>query len=283
VLLVRQPSGDDAGVRFVIAAFDGWHRDVEGRDAAIADATTLLTVRDDGAASVLAAETIRDGVATWTLRLADAPRGPIEVDPSGRWRLTTEAEDHRGADEDADGMPVVIEGRIGEDTVRRGRPTFATTRLFAGQRHPLAWTIPELTWRTSIENLAGPTPRRLAQTRLALDCFGPHLDSTLVACLAHTRDETFVWTFDTIAGQARPIARSAGALFAADAGHGAPLVWHDREMWLLRAGAARALRVSKREHCPCPFAAAERDGHVATLTYTVDRTTVALYGAPRTR
>jgi hypothetical protein len=289
-------SSEDASAegRYVVAGFDGWRRRIAADQVRFAGADTLIALRHDGDVPVLSTEGIRDGVARWTLRLAAAPSGPLDVDPTGRWRLAWDAD----TDQHVDSPAATLEGRIGEPTVERfpappARPgqrsllasyrTSASGTGLAVRRHfragasLFAWAPAGLMWSTEIARMEGAVATPLTRTRLDVACFGPSLASAAVTCLADTGDETFVWIADADRGTLRPVARTAGVLTSSSAGGGGVLLWRDGELLLLRSDAAGALRISDGASCPCPFDAASAPGHVATLTTSRDRTSIDLY------
>jgi Zn-dependent protease with chaperone function len=273
--------GSPPRVPFTLAGFDGWRRTIEAQDAALVDATTVLVARADGTARVLTAESIRDGAVRWTLRVPDAPDGPLDVDPSGRWRLPTDGHGQDGPSDVPTAPPAEIEGRIGDTSVVRRAAPLRLRLDFVGQHRPLSWTVQELSWRTEIATTGRDGPRRLARTRLAVECFGTFLASPIAPCVASTGDETFLWTVDVERGTLHPTARMDGRVIGAGDPARVGLVWHDRELLLLSAGQTRALRVSTGDHCPCPHGAAASGGHVATLTSGHDQSTIAVYRIAR--
>lgn len=293
VLLGQPPADREADGRYVVAGFDGWQRAVVADQVRFADADTLVTLRHDGDIPVLGTEGIRDGVARWTLRLIDAPSGPLEIDASGRWRLQWDAETGQHTPDGA-----TLEGRIGEPTIARvpvpsaraehgsllasyraaaSGSGIAVRRHFRAGSSRFAWALSGLTWSTEITRLGRAATVPLTRTRLDVECFGPSLASASATCLAKTGDETFVWTADADRGTLRPLARTAGVLMTSNADDDAVLAWRDRELLLLRPGAPRALRISTGDSCPCPFGAATAPGYVATLTTSRDRTAIDLY------
>jgi Zn-dependent protease with chaperone function len=294
VLLADPATDEPAGARHVVAGFDGWRRIVVADQVRFADADTLLALRHDGDVPILTAEGIRDGAARWTLPLPGAPAGTLDADASGRWRLAWDPASAHEA-QTGDGT---IEGRIGDRAIARIPPpsaplgrgavitslrTAASGAGVAVRRHfrsgssRFAWVMSGLAWSSEIARSTGAVLTPLVRTRLDLHCFGPSLASGTATCLAGTGDETFVWHVDADRGSLRPLARTTGTLTPGDADDDAWLVWRDRELLLLRPGAARALRISDGSSCPCPYDAAVALGHVATLTTARDRAVIDLY------
>jgi hypothetical protein len=292
VILGYSNDDDEAPTRYLVASFDGWQREIEAADVQFVDGTTLFVERTAGRARILTAEPIRVGTPRWSLRLDDAPDGDIEVDPAGRWRLG------RSLDRDPHaGSTTYLEGRIGESTVRRTsmpatpRGVAYVDRQIAGTGAAIQvarrWTgggpwmvdafFPTLGWSGEIERIGGRAPGVLARSRSSVQCLGPSLTSATATCLATAGDETFVWEVAADAGPLVPTAYVAGPIVTIWHDDAAVLFWRDRDLLLLWRGTNRAMRVRTDGECPCPHDAAYANGRLATLTTTLDRSTVRLY------
>ena len=279
VLLIPDQSADDR--LFTVAGFDGWHRNIDAADAMFVDAGTLLVARWQRRTLVLSAESVRAAEPRWTLRIDDVPRGHVDVDASGRWRVDSDLDpDERNED------AVRIEGRIGdtaftrtplrvprmpsgllpERSVAASGAAIEVTREFAGGSHRLGWLLPDLPWRSVLERTGGAAPGILARSRLALDCYGPDMTSAAAMCLARTGDDTFVWDVPANAGSPRPLATLTGRVVGETYEERALLLWHEQDLLMLWRGTNQALRIANGRRCPCPHDGSYAAGHVATLT-----------------
>ena len=290
-VVLKAPGRDDdeAAARFVVASFDGWQREIDAHDVQFVDASLLFVERVAGGARILTAEPIREATPRWSLRLEEAPAGPIEVDASGRWRL------ERSFERDRRAGAIQLEGRIGESTVRRISlpPTprdAAVERRVSGDGAAIQvarrwtgggpWSLfvfsPYLGWSGEIERIGGRTPGVLARSRASIECLGPSLASASATCLATTVDETtFVWEVSADAGPLVPTAFVIGPIAPMRHDRAAVLFWRRGELVLLWRGTNRAIRV--RAGRTGPHDAAYANGRLATLTYEPDRSTVRLY------
>lgn len=296
VILQATRDGDqEAPDRYVVAALNGWRREIVASEVSFLDAASLFVVRDERRAMILSVEPIRDGAPQWSLRLDDPPAGEVEVDANGRWRLEPYLDlDDDSPEEDA----VRLEGRIGEDAVRRttipipprprrawrergvsaaGTAIQVARRWEGGMPTGLDWLVPGLGWSTDLERLGGRAPGVLARTRLEVDCHGPTFTSDAATCFAKTGDETFVWDVAADAGPPVPTARIAGRVTTLWLDDATALFWRDRELLLFWRGTNRATRLPADDGCPCPHDAAYANGRLATLTNALDRSTVRLY------
>ena len=285
----NQPDPD----RYVVAALNGWRREIAASEVSFLDAASLFVVRSEPQARILSVEPIRGGAPRWSLRLDDPPAGEIEVDASGRWRLEPSL-DPDMSQRDVDRL----EGRIGDRAVRRttiaGSPHTRGTwrergvsaagtsiqiarRWNGGMPTGLDGLVPGAGWSTDLERLGGRAPGVLARTRLELDCHGPTLTSDAATCFAKTGDETFVWDVAADAGPPVPTARIAGRVTTLWLDDATALFWRDRDLLLFWRGTNRAIRLPGEQGCPCPHDAAYANRRLATLTTTADRSTVRLY------
>lgn len=290
VLLIPDEPGGDR--RYTLAGFDGWQRDIDAAYVMFVDASTLLVARWEKRTLVLSAEPIRAAEPRWTLRVDDVPRGNVDVDASGRWRVQPDVDPDERDDEAAR-----IEGRVGEtaftrtplpkhDTSSGSVPdrsvaasgaSIAVTREFAGGMHWLGWLLPDLAWRSVLERIGGAEPGVLARSRLALDCYGPSMTSASATCLARTGDDTFVWEVPADAGSPRPLAALTGQVVGETYEERALLLWHEQDLLMLWRGSNRALRIASGRGCPCAHDGSYAAGHVVTLTRHGDRDVVARY------
>jgi len=289
VLLTPDDSGDS---RYTVAGFDGWQRDIDAADAMFVDAGTLLLARWEKRTLVLSTEGVRAAAPRWTLRIEDVPRGNVDVDASGHWRLEPDIDPDDRADDASR-----IEGRVGEAAFTRtplpmpkiasGIPpdrrmaasgaVIAVTREFAGSSHQLSWLLPDLGWRTVLERIGGTAPGVLARSRLALYCYGPSMTAPSATCLASTGDDTFVWEVPADAGSPRPLAALTGRVVGETYEERALLFWHEQDLLMLWRGTNHALRIARHGRCPCAHDASYASGRVVTLTRLGDRDVVVRY------
>jgi Zn-dependent protease with chaperone function len=288
VLLIPGESGE----RYTVAGFDGWQRDIDAADAMFVDAATLLVARWEKRTLVLSTEAVRAAAPRWAVRIEDAPRGHIDVDASGRWRVDPDFDPDDSADDASR-----VEGRVGETAFTRtplpmpraasgilpdrsvaaSGAVIAVTREFAGSQHRLSWLLPDLAWRSVLERIGGTAPGVLARSRLALDCYGPSMTSTSATCLARTGDDTFVWEVPADAGSPRPLAALTGRVVGETYEERALLLWSGQDLLMLWRGTNDALRIARHDRCPCPHDGSYASGQVVTLTRVGDRDVVVRY------